>query len=52
MLSETVRKELGDECVFFLPPVFSDAAIVSVHDQRHALQPEYNNGEHACTADQ
>ena len=52
MLSETVRKELGDECVFLLPPVFSDAAIVSVHDQRYALQPEYNNGEHGCTADQ
>lgn len=46
-------QEIGDECVFFIPPFFlySDPAIINVHGRPYALQPEYNNRQHACTAE-
>jgi hypothetical protein len=44
-------QEIGDECVFLVPPFYSDPAIISVHGNLYALQPEYNNRQHACTAD-
>jgi hypothetical protein len=44
-------QEIGDECVFLVPPFYSDPAIISVHGHLYALQPEYNNRQHACTAD-
>jgi hypothetical protein len=44
-------EEIADECVFFFSPSFSDPAIISVQGPLYALQPEYNNRQHACTAD-
>jgi hypothetical protein len=44
-------QEIGDECVFFFPPFYSDPAIINVNGKVYALQPEYNNRQHACTAD-
>jgi len=46
-------QEIGDECVFFIPPdfLYSDPAIIRVQSRLYALQPEYNNRQHACTAD-
>jgi hypothetical protein len=44
-------EEIGDECIFVRPP-FSVPSIISVHGRRYALQPEYDNGDHGCTADQ
>jgi hypothetical protein len=44
-------QEIGDECVFLFPPYYSDPAIIRVQGKLYALQPEYNNRQHACTAD-
>jgi hypothetical protein len=44
-------QEIADECVFFFPPIYSDPAIIKVRGNLYALQPEYNNRQHACTAD-
>jgi hypothetical protein len=44
-------QEIGDECVFLVPPFYSDPAIIRVRGNLYALQPEYNNRQHACTAD-
>ena len=48
-------EEIGDECVFVLFDShgngFFDPAIISVHGRKYALQPEYNNRKHGCTAD-
>jgi hypothetical protein len=43
-------QEIGDECVFLFPPFYSDPAIIKVNGKLYALQPEYNNSQHACTA--
>jgi hypothetical protein len=48
-------QEIADECVFLLftpTAVFSDPAIITVRGHRYALQAEYNNHVHGCTAEQ
>jgi hypothetical protein len=49
-------QEIGDECVFltFIPSgnnllVYSDPSNVTLNGNRYAIQPEYNNADHACT---
>ncbi|MDP9146707.1 MAG: hypothetical protein M3N22_03550 [Acidobacteriota bacterium] len=44
-------QEIGDECVFLVPGPFTDPAIITVDGRSYALQPEYSNSDHACTAD-
>ena len=47
-------QEIGDECIFLFfqgRNVFSDPAIIKVQGKSYALQPEYNNRQHACAAD-
>jgi len=45
-------QEIGDECSFlyFTPTlVFFDPANVTLNGKPYVAQPEYNNGDHACT---
>jgi hypothetical protein len=47
-------EEIGDECQFvvFVPGhAYSDPVIINVHGRKYALQPEYSNRDHGCTAD-
>jgi hypothetical protein len=44
-------QEIADECIFLVRPLYSDPAIIKVRGNLNALQPEYNNRQHACTAD-
>jgi hypothetical protein len=50
-ISGMFGQEIGDECVFLVPPFYSGPAIIKVKGNLYALQPEYNNRQHACTAD-
>lgn len=44
-------EEIGDECSFVLPPhYFFDPAIIRVRGHQYALQPEYDNSVHGCSA--
>jgi hypothetical protein len=44
-------EEIGDECSFVLPPhYFFDPAIIRVQGHQYALQPEYDNSVHGCSA--
>jgi hypothetical protein len=44
-------EEIGDECAFVRPPdFFFDPSIISVHGHQFALQPEYDNSVHGCSA--
>lgn len=43
-------EEIADECVFFIPPAFSDPAIIIANGHRYALQQEYSNHDHGCIA--
>jgi hypothetical protein len=44
-------EEIGDECSFVLPPhFFFDPAIIRVRGHQYALQPEYDNSVHGCSA--
>ena len=43
-------QEIADECIFLVPPFYSDPAIISVDGKLYALQAQYNNRVHACTA--
>jgi hypothetical protein len=46
-------EEIGDECSFitfaFSPAVYFDPSAEWLNGHRYAVQPEYNNAEHACT---
>jgi hypothetical protein len=47
------NQEIGDECVFvtIIPPnVFSVPSIIKVQGKQYALQPEYDNSAHGCSA--
>jgi hypothetical protein len=47
--------EIGDECsfvVFINQHAFSDPDIISVRGRKYALQPEYSNRQHVCTAEE
>jgi hypothetical protein len=44
-------EEIGDECAFVIPPGISfDPSIISVKGHSYALQPEYDNSAHGCSA--
>ena len=45
-------EEIGDECSFVLftdSSAFFDPSNVTLNDKRYAIQPEYDNAQHACT---
>jgi hypothetical protein len=43
-------EEIGDECSFLTPNlVYFDPSDVTLNGKRYAVQPEYNNAQHACT---
>lgn len=47
------NQEIGDECVFItiIPPnVFSVPSIIKAQGKLYALQPEYDNSDHGCSA--
>jgi hypothetical protein len=51
-------QEIGDECVFVIPPtsatqvfLFSDPSVFKMGLHTYAVQPEYNNEDHACTVE-
>jgi hypothetical protein len=44
-------EEIADECVFLLftpTDVFWDPSVVRLHRKQYAIQPEYDNAQHAC----
>jgi len=46
-------EEIGDECsfvTFISPNFFFDPSIIRVQGHQYALQPEYDNSVHACSA--
>ena len=46
-------EEIADECAFLLytpTDVFWDPSVVRLNHKQYALQPEYSNSQHACTA--
>lgn len=45
-------EEIGDECSFVLftpTAAFFDPSNVTLNDKSYAIQPEYDNSQHACT---
>ncbi|HET8826630.1 MAG TPA: hypothetical protein VFM77_15930 [Terriglobales bacterium] len=45
-------EEIGDECSFILftdSTVYFDPSNVTLNGKNYAIQPEYDNGQHACT---
>jgi hypothetical protein len=45
---ELFGAEIGDECVFIVPPAFSDPSVFTIGEERYAVQLEYANSRHGC----
>jgi hypothetical protein len=41
-------EEIGDECVFIVPPAFGDPSVFTIGRHLYAVQLEYSNSVHGC----
>jgi hypothetical protein len=41
-------EEIGDECVFIVPPSFGDPSVFTIGRKVYAVQLEYSNAHHGC----
>ena len=44
-------EEIADECIFVVPPAFSDPSIIIANGHKYAIQSEYSNHDHGCIAE-